>query len=81
MTQQEVNEEEWQNSDNWSGSVLSVYFSKRDSRIWVPKKPPWMGWTVNLAHPAGVWWLFGLLLLPLAITLVVLFVVVTRGSA
>ncbi len=55
MTQQEINDAEWRNPDNWSDKVIGVYFSKRDSRIWVAKQQPWLGWTLNLAHPAGAW--------------------------
>ena len=36
---------------------LSVYFSKRDSRVWVPKQIPALGWTLNLGQRAGVFWL------------------------
>ncbi|MFK7736343.1 MAG: DUF5808 domain-containing protein [Pirellulaceae bacterium] len=80
MTEQEVNEVEWRSADNWSGGALGVYFCKRDSRVWVPKKQPWMGWTLNLAHPAGVWWLFGLLTLPFATTLILLLAVAAKSS-
>jgi len=49
MNQQMINQAEWENADNWSGPAwLSVYFSKRDSRVWVPKQVPWMGWTVRM---------------------------------
>ncbi len=69
MDQRAINDAEWRNSENWSGSILGIYFSKRDTRIWVPKSIPSFGWTLNLAHPAGVWWLFGLLLLPFFVVL------------
>ena len=36
---------------------LALYFSKRDSRTWVPKKLAGMGWTLNLARREGVYWL------------------------
>ena len=61
MTQRKINEAEWRNPDNWGGPRwLSVYFSKRDTRIWVPRQIPWTAlWlrkaTPNLAHGAGVW--------------------------
>ncbi len=36
-SQQEINEEEWSNPDNWSGFLhCRVYFSKKDSRLFVP---------------------------------------------
>jgi uncharacterized membrane protein len=35
--------------------VPGLYFSKRDSRLWVPKRLPYLGWTINLGHPGFVW--------------------------
>ena len=61
MTRDEVNRAEWENPANWSDTVAGVYFSKRDTRVWVPKRVPAWGWTINLGHPAGAWWLVGLL--------------------
>ncbi|MEZ5573590.1 MAG: DUF5808 domain-containing protein [Halioglobus sp.] len=61
--QQAANQEEWNDPSNWGGPVwLEVYFSKRDSRIWVPKRIRALGWTVNLAHTGGVLWFFGIIL-------------------
>ncbi len=49
---------EWQDPQNWAGpKFLSVYFSKKDTRVWVPKQMRWTGWTLNLARTAGVVWL------------------------
>lgn len=69
MDQQKINQAEWANPDNWSGPKwLSVYFSKRDSRVWVPKQWTALGWTVNLGRPAGVAWLVAVIVgLPLVI--------------
>jgi uncharacterized membrane protein len=69
MVQDEVNQAEWRNQTNWSGPAwFSVYFSKKDSRTWVPKRIPAMGWTINLGRPAGVFWLAGVVVgLPAAI--------------
>jgi uncharacterized membrane protein len=67
MTQDQINQAEWDNPANWSDTVVGIYFSKRDSRIWVPKRVPSFGWTLNLAHPAGAWWLVGLLAVPTAL--------------
>ncbi|MCC6683341.1 MAG: hypothetical protein IT445_20790 [Phycisphaeraceae bacterium] len=59
MDQQTINRAEWADPNNWSGPKwLSVYFSKRDTRIWVPKQIPALGWTINLGRPGGVAWLF-----------------------
>lgn len=70
MDQKEINRAEWENSENWGGPRwISVYFSKKDSRTWVPKQIPLMGWTLNLAKTPGVILflsiLIGLCLLPL----------------
>ena len=55
MNQGATDQEEWQNDENWGGPKWGeVYFSKNDPRIIVPKRIKWMGWTVNLAHTAGV---------------------------
>jgi hypothetical protein len=62
MTQDEINRAEWENPDNWSDSVMAVYFSKKDSRLWVPKKIPWQGKTINFAHPSGIRCLLGLMI-------------------
>ena len=50
MNQDEINEAEWNNPDNWSGGL---YFSKKDSRVWVPKPIRSMGWTINLGQKKG----------------------------
>jgi len=72
MNQDEINKSEWENKNNWSGGIFGLYFSKKDTRIWVPKSIPALGWTVNVGHPAGAKWLFLLLLLPFFITLILL---------
>jgi uncharacterized membrane protein len=35
------------NLKNWKGSV---YFNPQDSRLWVPKRYPSLGWTLNFAN-------------------------------
>ncbi len=74
MEQNEINRAEWENPDNWTGPKwLSVYFSKKDTRTWVPKQIPALGWTVNLGKTAGVFWLVGFVVgLPLLIILLML---------
>lgn len=65
-----INVEEWHDPDNWGGPRwLEVYFSKRDSRIWVPKRIRKLGWTVNLAHTGGVFWFFGIILGSMALVI------------
>jgi uncharacterized membrane protein len=58
MNQTEINQAEWANPENWS---VGFYFSKKDSRTWVPKAIPGMGWTVNMGKRAGAFWMLGLL--------------------
>ncbi|MGD9020863.1 MAG: DUF5808 domain-containing protein [Lysobacterales bacterium] len=75
--QKSINRTEWSNPDNWGGPRwISVYFSKKDSRTWVPKQIPWMGWTLNLAKTSGVltflFIIIGLFTIPLVTTIVVL---------
>lgn len=60
MTQDEINDAEWRNPENWSDRFVGIYFSKKDTRTWVPKRSPRLGWTLNLAHPRGAYWLIGL---------------------
>ena len=64
MDRNEINQAEWENPANWTAGPkwLSVYFSHRDSRTWVPKRIPWMGVTINLAKPGAVVWLIGYIL-------------------
>jgi hypothetical protein len=59
MNQKETNQQEWSSPSNWR---WSFYRSARDSRLWVPKRIPTLGWTLNLAHPRAATWLalFGL---------------------
>lgn len=72
MEQRQINRMEWENPLNWSGPRwLGIYSSKRDTRTWVPKRIPTMGWTVNLGRRAGVVWLAGILAgIPLLIILI-----------
>ena len=59
MNQKEINTAEWRNPENWSGGF---YFSKKDSRVWVPKSILWMGWTLNIGQPAGACLLLGFII-------------------
>lgn len=36
MTQDELNEQEWHNTENWRWGLF--YHSEKDSRLWVPKR-------------------------------------------
>lgn len=46
----EINEESWSNAANWR-CYGNFYCSKTDSRLFVPKRVKWMGWTINFFHP------------------------------
>ncbi|MCF7908668.1 MAG: hypothetical protein K9L86_07365 [Candidatus Omnitrophica bacterium] len=60
MNQGEINKAEWENQKNWHGpSWISVYYSKKDSRVLVPKQIRWMGLglekaTPNIGNPLGL---------------------------
>jgi uncharacterized membrane protein len=69
MTQDEINKAEWENPDNWSDRFGCFYFSKKDSRIWVRKRPPWRGGTLNVAHPKGAYWCVAFMLMPFFVLL------------
>ena len=63
MNEDDINSAEWRNPENWSKPRwVGLYFSKRDTRAWVPKPYPILGWTVNLANPRGVFWAIGIVL-------------------
>lgn len=75
MSIAERDEAEWNNPANWHGGPLNLYFSRRDSRPFVPKRGSQMaGATINFAHKAGVFMLLGIL------GFSVLMIVLTRGS-
>ncbi len=48
-SEDEMNIAEWNDSENWS----SLYFSKKDSRTFVPKRNPKQGWTINFGSTSG----------------------------
>ena len=70
MDQDEINDREWHDPANWTGGILRRYASERDTRLWVPKSNPALGWTLNFAHPASMFWLIGLLLIPILLLLI-----------
>ena len=55
------------NPANWSRGPLKLYFSRDDTRLWVPKFRPSLGWTVNLAHPGAAALLLALLLVSIVV--------------
>jgi hypothetical protein len=40
----------WADPANWT---VLFYRCAEDPRIFVPKRRPWFGWTVNFGHPLG----------------------------
>ncbi len=63
--QSAINEAEWHNPQNWTSTKWkwpAIYFSKRDSRILVPKLLPGFGWTVNLGNLRGAFALFAIII-------------------
>ena len=68
VSQDQINEQEWADPKNWRARFC-IYSSKADTRIWVPKRNPRMGLTLNFAH-RGAWWsLLGLSIVPLGLVL------------
>ena len=67
MEQKDINEAEWLNKNNWK--LYLFYYCVKDSRIWVPKKPKWCGWTLNFAKNQSYIWLFFLLIVPIIIVI------------
>lgn len=70
MDQDEINDREWHDPANWTGPIVRRYASERDTRLWVPKSNPALGWTLNFAHPASMFWLVGLIAIPVLMVLV-----------
>ena len=68
MSQSEIDDAEWRNPSNWHGGWLGVYHSRADSRSFVPKRNPIMGFTINFARPGGI--AFLVLILGFAIALI-----------
>lgn len=81
MTQDETNKAEWEKPENWTAGSkwLCVYFSHADSRTFVPKRIPSMGWTLNLAKRKGVAWLVACIVVPVMITLLITTTVLSRA--
>jgi uncharacterized membrane protein len=52
-------------SDYWKWGI--IYFNPDDPRIIVPKRIPWMGWTMNFAQPSATIIIGGLILFILLI--------------
>ena len=60
----------WSDPANWT--AIGLYRCADDPRWWVPKRVPWMGWTINIAHRGAVLSLIGLMVaatVPVFVTL------------
>ena len=59
-----IEDAEWANPKNWHGGFLNLYFSRLDTRPFVPKRGTELGGaTINFARPAGIGFIVGALLL------------------
>ena len=65
MTKMNIDEEQnnkWRNNpDNWVWGIF--YFNKNDKRLFLPKRNPVFGFTVNFANPQTYLFIAGLFLL------------------
>jgi len=62
-----------------TGGGWAATAASEDTRLWVPKRNPRLGWTINFAHPAGRWTCLGLFTVPIAF--VMLFVLLQIAKA
>lgn len=79
LGQGELNQQEWENPDNWSGpKLVSMYFSKLDSRVLVPRQIPQLGFTFNFGQDRGV--VYGLLVRAALLVIVVNIIIITLNK-
>jgi len=77
--QDQINKEEWNNPDNWSGpKLMEIYYSKKDSRTWVPKRVPY-GWCQNLGKKSGVAWMWGIMIALQLFTILLCTFIILQG--
>ena len=48
---------DWHRPESWRGGPLGIYHAPRDPRVWVPKRDPAFGWTLNFARRAAWGWI------------------------
>jgi uncharacterized membrane protein len=90
MKNHPLNEKYWSENANWK--YFCFYICKDDPRLAVPKKPKWMGYTLNFAHPKAYLLLIATIFvyaIPIVmfmgyygrnyITLLIILVVITMG--
>ncbi len=82
MTQDEINQSEWEKPENWTAGSkwLRVYFSHADSRTVVPKFNLAHGWTLNFAKPGAVACLIASLLGIILVGLLISVLIVVWGT-
>jgi uncharacterized membrane protein len=73
MTRDEI-EAFWRDPRNRKWGFL--YYCKADPQVIVPKRPKWMGWTANFAHPSAV----PITLLLIAVVAVPVCIAITMGA-
>lgn len=61
--------QDWDNPDNWKWGA--IYYNKNDKRLFVPKRNPNMGVTLNFALPLSFLVLIVIIILPLGIILLI----------
>lgn len=76
MTQNDINQGEWENRENWT---ILTYNSPRDSRLFVPKRRGY-GWTINFGHSRGKILFGAFLAVPMVIFCVIWFACVHFGK-
>ena len=69
----------WREPRNWRSG--GFYVAPDDSRVWVPKRPPGIGWTLNFARPASWLWMTVLLAIPIVIMALTLHTVFAVAAA
>jgi uncharacterized membrane protein len=63
LSQAQIEDREWSKSKNWHGGPFNLYYSKRDTRPFVPKRGTELGGaTPNFARATSVAFVIGLLL-------------------
>ncbi|ANI89856.1 hypothetical protein A9P82_11500 [Arachidicoccus ginsenosidimutans] len=61
MNKNDFNNDDYRNPKFWKWGVF--YFNKDDVRLFIPKRNPFFGWTINFASPLSI--LFFILLMVL----------------
>ena len=51
MTPERQDGSGWSDPRHWRGGWLHIYANRDDPRLWVPKRRPGLGWTLNMKHP------------------------------